>query len=226
MKEREEHNMPYLINFDAVLKALGEAKKLAKPRRFKQAIELIIKLRDVDVRKPENRFNQIVTLPHPPSKNIKICVFGKGDFVLKAREAGADLVLTNEDIVKYGQDRRALRKLAKKFDFFIAEADLMPLIGRMLGPILGPRGKMPLPVPPRADVKPIIDRLRRSIRIRMRNQPLIMCKVGEEDMDPKHVVENINAVFEALSRKYKIPYNIEKVYLKLSMGPPVQVKPW
>ncbi len=59
MKEREEHNMPYLINFDAVLKALGEAKKLAKPRRFKQAIELIIKLRDVDVRKPEKRLNKL-----------------------------------------------------------------------------------------------------------------------------------------------------------------------
>ena len=110
--------------------------------------------------------------------------------------------------------------------FFVAQADLMPLIGRLFGPILGPRGKMPIPVPPTANVAPLLERLKRSVRIRIRNQPQVMCIVGSEDMDSKEIAYNIDAVFEVLSRKYKVPYNIEKVYVKLSMGPAVSVDPW
>lgn len=214
-----------VINIEKFAQAVEEAKKLAKPRRFKQSVELIIKLRDVDIRKPENRLNTIVELPHGSGKEAKICVIAQGDLALKAREL-ADMVLTREDVLKYGSSRRSIRKLAKTYDFFVAQADLMPLIGRYFGPLLAPRGKMPMPVPPNADLKPIIDRLRRSVRIRIRNQPQVMCRIGTEDMDNKAIAENANAVFEALTQKYKIPYNVEKVYVKLTMGPAVKVDPW
>ena len=214
-----------VINIEKFAQAVEEAKKLAKPRRFKQSVELIIKLRDVDIRKPENRLNTIVELPHGSGKEAKICVIAQGDLALKAREL-ADMVLTREDVLKYSSSRRSIRKLAKTYDFFVAQADLMPLIGRYFGPLLAPRGKMPMPVPPNADLKPIIDRLRRSVRIRIRNQPQVMCRIGTEDMDNKAIAENANAVFEALTQKYKIPYNVEKVYVKLTMGPAVKVDPW
>ncbi|RLF24301.1 MAG: 50S ribosomal protein L1 [Thermoprotei archaeon] len=216
-----------LVNLKKVADAIERAKKEAKPRRFKQSVELIVKLRDVDIRIPENRINEIVTLPCPPQDKLsKVCVIGKGDLILKAKEAGADLVLEREDIEKYGANRRALRKLAKAYDFFIAEADLMPLIGRYFGPILGPRGKMPIPIPPTADPKPLIERLRRSIRIRIRNQPQVMCRVGVEDMNSMDIAKNVDAVFTVLARKYRVPQNIEKVYVKLTMGPAVPVDPW
>jgi len=214
-----------IINIEKFAQAIEEAKKLAKPRGFKQSVELIIKLRDVDIRKPENRLNTIVELPHGSGKEAKICVIAQGDLALKAREL-ADTVLTREDVLKYGSSRRSIRKLAKAYDFFVAQADLMPLIGRYFGPLLAPRGKMPMPVPPNADLKPIIDRLRRSVRIRIRNQPQVMCRIGTEDMSSKAIAENANAVFEALTQKYKIPYNVEKVYVKLTMGPAVKVDPW
>jgi len=214
------------VNINKVAKAVEEAKRLAKPRNFRQSVELIIKLKDVDVRQPENRINEIVTLPYKPNKDIKICVIAQGDLALKAKDAGADLVLSRDDVQKLGSNRREVRKLAKEYTFFVAQADLMPLIGRLFGPILGPRGKMPIPVPPTANVAPLLERLKRSVRIRIRNQPQVMCIVGSEDMDSKEIAYNIDAVFEVLSRKYKVPYNIEKVYVKLSMGPAVSVDPW
>ena len=214
------------VNINKVTKAVEEAKRLAKPRNFRQSVELIIKLKDVDVRQPENRINEIVTLPYKPNKDIKICVIAQGDLALKAKDAGADLVLSRDDVQKLGSNRREVRKLAKEYMFFVAQADLMPLIGRLFGPILGPRGKMPIPVPPTANVAPLLERLKRSVRIRIRNQPQVMCIVGSEDMDSKEIAYNIDAVFEVLSRKYKVPYNIEKVYVKLSMGPAVSVDPW
>ncbi len=215
-----------IINIEKVAKAIEEAKRLSKPRNFRQSVELIVKLRDVDIRNPQNRINEVVTLPHKPNKEIKICVIAQGDLALKAKDAKADLILGRTDIEKLGTNKRALRKMAKEYSFFVAQADLMPLIGRLLGSILAPRGKMPIPIPPTADIAPLLERLRRSVRIRIRNQPQVMCIVGSEDMDSKKIAENINAVFEVLARKYKIPYNVEKVYVKLTMGPAVKVNPW
>jgi LSU ribosomal protein L1P len=74
--------------------ALGEVRKVAKRRRFNQTVELIIKLRDVDVKKPENRINLTVPLPNPMSKRAKVCVIASGATITAAREAGADLVIT------------------------------------------------------------------------------------------------------------------------------------
>ncbi|NIQ04671.1 MAG: 50S ribosomal protein L1, partial [Candidatus Korarchaeota archaeon] len=62
-------------------------------------------------------------------------------------------------------------------DFFLAEAPSMPLVGKVLGSTLGPRGKMPVPVPPSADIGDLIKRYRRMVSMRIRNQPILQCRV-------------------------------------------------
>ena len=205
----------------AVEEAYKDVKVRAKRRRFTQSVDLIIKLRDVDVKKPENRINITVPLPNPLSKQAKVCVIASGATITAAREAGADLVITRDDLGKYS-DKKAVRKLAQQYDFFLASPDLMVQIGRTMGPILGPRGKMPEVIPPNADVKALIDRYRRSVRVRLRDQPQIMVKVGTEDMDPHKVAENALAVLEEVARKYGWD-KIKEVELKLTMSPPVKV---
>ena len=205
----------------AIEEALGEVRKVAKRRRFNQTVELIIKLRDVDVKKPENRINITVPLPNPISKRAKVCVIASGATITTAREAGADLVITKDDLGKFS-DKKSIRKLAQQFDFFLASPDLMVQIGRTMGPILGPRGKMPDVVPPNADMKALIDRYRRSVRVRVRDQPQIMVKVGTEDMEPSKIAENATAVLEEVARKYGWD-KIKEVELKLTMIPPVKV---
>jgi len=213
------------IPINNIINAIEKAKKLAKPRRFIQSVELIIKLRDVDVTKPENRINISVRLPNPPpNKLAKVCVIASGDLAIKAKNTNADAIITKEDLEKIASSKREPRKLAKNYDFFIAEASLMPLIGRLLGRYLGPRGKMPQPVPPSANIAALVEHLRRCTRIRIRNQPQIMCRVGSENQSSKEIAENVMAVLSAISNKFRIPQNIEKIYVKLTMGPAVEVK--
>lgn len=205
----------------SITEAVEEVKAHAKRRRFNQTVELIIKLRDVDVKKPENRINITVPLPNQMSKRAKVCVIASGSTITAARDAGADLVITKDDLDKYS-NKKSVRKLAQQFDFFLASPDLMVQIGRIMGPILGPRGKMPDVIPPNADLKALIDRYRRSVRVRVRDQPQIMVKVGTEDMEPSKIAENAMAVLEEVARKYGWD-KIKEVELKLTMSPPVKV---
>ena len=211
------------LDFERVVKAVEEARAKAKRRRFIQSYELLVKFRDFDPRKPENRFNIAVPLPNPiPNKPSKVCVIASGAMLLAAREAKADLVLSRDDVEKLSGNKKEIRKLAKAYDFFVATPDLMVIIGRVMGPILGPRGKMPEVVQPNADIKAVIDRLRRSVRLRVKEQPQVMCKVGSEVMEPKAVAENIMAVMDELLKKVR-PDQIDIVRVKLTMGPPVVI---
>ncbi|GGI79390.1 50S ribosomal protein L1 [Vulcanisaeta souniana] len=214
------------LNLDAITKAVTEAKSKAKKRRFKQSYELIVKFRDFDVKNQANRFNMTITLPHAlQGKEPKICVIATGAMVLAAREAKADAILTREDIEKLSGNKKEVRRLANSYDYFIATPDLMVLIGRVMGQILGPRNKIPEAIQPNADIKTVIDRLKRSVRIRVKDQPQIMCKVGTEDMDPKQVAENIAAVLSEILNKVR-PEQLRAVVIKLTMSSPVSVNPF
>ena len=137
---------------DEVARALGELRQNLVKRKFSQSIDLIVKLREVDLKKPENRINETIPLPNPPAKALKVCVIASGDLGTRAKTAGADMLVGRNEIDALSKDKKAARKLAQEYDFFIAEAPLMPLFGRALGAFLGPRGKMPTPVPPNAPI--------------------------------------------------------------------------
>ncbi len=208
-----------------ILIAIEEMRKKTKPRKFTQTVELIINLRDVDIKKQENRIRERVILPHPFKKNRKVCVIATGEAALSAKRSGADLVLDRSDLESLMGDKKKRKEIAKKFDVFIAEAPLMPLVGRSLGPALGPLGKMPTPVPPNVDMKEQIDRHRRMVTVRTRNQPVLRCGVGNEEMPDKEIAENIQAVFNAVEGKLQRGVrNIKSVYIKMTMGEAVQIK--
>ena len=213
------------IETDNIKSALKEARERSKKRNFNQSVELIINLRDVDVKKPENRIQETVELPYAIDKKVGVCVFADGDMALRARRAGADLVLESADIEGLMNDKKRQREIAKSINSFIAAAPLMPLIGRVFGPILGPRGKMPTPVPPTANIEELIERHRRIVRLRARDQPVIHCRVGTESMSDDEIAENIQAVIREITRRLKRGLkNIDSIYVKLTMGPSVKVK--
>jgi len=125
---------------------------------------------------------------------------------------------------KLGREKKEARKLAQKYDFFIAEAPLMPQVGKTLGQMLGPRGKMPTPVPPTAPIDEVIKRHRRNIRLRMKDQQVIQCKVGTEDMADDALIQNIQTVLSRLETKLeKGPKNISSIAIKATMGPLVKI---
>ena len=209
----------------STLEAIKEAKERAEKRSFVQSIELIVNLKDIDPKKPESRIQELIELPYPPGGENRICVFASGEMALKARRAGADLVMERSDLETLMGDKKRQKELAKAYDFFIAEAPLMPLVGRVLGTTLGPRGRMPTPVPPTASIEEHIERHRKMVLIRLRGQPVLQCRVGTEDMPDEQIAENLQAVMRRIERRLKRGIkNIRSVRLKTTMGPPVRVK--
>ncbi|ACB40577.1 50S ribosomal protein L1 [Pyrobaculum neutrophilum] len=215
--------MSAVINKEALLAKIEEALRRGKPRRFRQSVELILVLREVDLSKPENRINLLVELPHPPKPN-KVAAFAHGAFEVQAKNAGVDAVISRDQVEGLSGNKRAIRKLAKQYDFFIAPPDLMPLLGRVVGPIFGPRGKMPEVAPPNVDVKSLVERLRRSVRVKLRNEPVIKVRIGAEGQKPEEVLENALAVLEDVNRKFSLRQYLKDVYIKKTMGPPVKAK--
>jgi large subunit ribosomal protein L1 len=209
-----------------VLNAIKEAKEKGGKRNFVQSVELILTLQDIDMKSPEGRLQENVELPHPPpNKPNKVCVIATGELALKAKKANADLVIDKDELEALAGKKKELRKLANEYDFFLAEAPLMPLVGKVMGAFLGPRGKMPIPVPPTGDVESLIKKYRRTVVIRMRNQPVIQCRVGTEDMKEEDLAENIQAVLKIVESKMKRGVkNIKSIHIKTTMGEPVKIK--
>jgi len=206
--------------------AVKEAKEKSEKRKFTQSVELVLSLKDVDMKSAEGKIQEIVELPHSSAKPNKICVIASGELALKARKANADLVIERADLDGMAGKKRELRKIAADYDFFIAEAPLMQLVGKTLGSVLGPRGKMPVPVPPSADVTALLAKHRKTVIVRVRNQPMMQCRVGTEDMKEEELTENILAVLRAMEAKLKKGMkNIRFASIKTAMGAPVRVKP-
>jgi len=98
----------------------------------------------------------------------------------------------------------------------------MPLIGRFLGKFLAPRGKMPIII--RENLKALIERYKKCIRINLKMSPIIQCAVGTEQMKDEEIAENVLAVINFLKERLpKGENNIGKIYLKLTMGKPIEV---
>ena len=207
-----------------IIEAVKEAKEQAKPRNFTQSIDVIINIKDLDVRKPENRFSEEVALPNGRGKEIKIGVIADGELALGAKNAGVDVVISKEDLQEFGKDIKAAKKVVKSVDSFIAQADMMPLVGRFLGRILGPRNKMPKPVPASARIEPLLERTQATIKVGVKQQPSIQILVGTQDMDDEKLAENIEAVLAVLDRNLEKGRNqIKSMYIKATMGSVVRV---
>ena len=209
-----------------ILDAVKQAKEKSGQKKFNQTVDLILNIQEIDMKAPESKIQAVIELPHATGKPNKICVIATGELALKARKANADNVIEKVDLEEIAGKKKELRKLANDYDVFISEAPLMPLVGRILGPVLGPRGKMPVPVPPTADIASLITKHHNTIVVRMRNQPIIQCSVGTENMNEEELFDNIQAVLRVLEAKLKRGLkNIKHVYIKTSMGTPIKIKP-
>ena len=211
------------VRKDVIMDSLAKARETAPPRGFEQSIDLTINLKDLDMRQPDNRVNLRVQLPHGVGGQ-KVLVFAQGDMALRARRAGADRVVEPTELNALGSDKKEAKRQLKDYDIFVAEAPLMPTVGRVAGPNLGPRGKMPTPVPPQAPIDAILERERRTVILRSQNRPFVKCKVGKESMPDEELADNIEYVLSnltgALSRGAN---NVKSVFLKLTMGPAIKV---
>ncbi|OGS42165.1 MAG: 50S ribosomal protein L1 [Euryarchaeota archaeon RBG_16_62_10] len=204
---------------DVVKKLQAESKQ----RNFVETVELAINLKDIDLSNPKNRIQEEIILPNGRGKAVRVGVFGSSEMAVKAKGV-ADVVVQPEEIEGLATNKAQARKFVNASDFFIAEAPLMPTIGKRLGVVLGPRGKMPKPIPPGSDPKPQIEKLRSSVSVRTRDKMTFHLAIGTKDMPPEKLAENLDAVLKRITSKLERgKMNIKSAYVKTTMGPSFKV---
>ena len=203
--------------------AVDRALEDSPPRNFRETVDLAINLRDIDLDDPSNRIDQDVVLPAGTGQETQIVVFAEGETALRAEDV-AEEVLDGDDLADLGDDDNEAKDLAGETDFFLAEESLMQDIGRYLGTVLGPRGKMPDPIAPDDDVVEMVERLKNSVTLRSGDRRTFHTRVGAEDMSAEEIADNIDVIMRRLNADLeKGPLNIDSVYVKTTMGPAMEV---
>lgn len=209
---------------DTIVNAVSRALDEAPPRNFRETVDLAVNLRDLDLNDPSNRVDESVVLPAGTGQETRIVVFATGETALRAEEV-ADDVLSPDELEDLGDDDDAAKDLADETDFFVAEAPMMQDIGRYLGTVLGPRGKMPTPLQPDDDVVETVNRMKNTVQLRSRDRRTFHTRVGAEDMSAEDIADNIDVIVRRLEAALeKGPLNIDSIYVKTTMGPSVEVE--
>jgi len=206
-----------------IVQAVSRALDESPPRNFRETVDLAVNLRDLDLNDPAKRVDESIVLPSGTGQETQIIVFAEGETALQAEDV-ADEVLSGDDLEDLGDDSDAAKDLADETDFFVAEADLMQDIGRYLGTVLGPRGKMPTPLQPDDDVVETVNRMKNTVQVRSRDRRTFHTRVGADDMPEEDIASNIDVIIRRLEANLeKGPLNLDSIYVKTTMGPAVEV---
>lgn len=209
---------------ESLKKSLEEAIGKSPKRKFGESIDLAVNLKDVDLSNPKNRLNLEIVLPNGRGRSVKVGMISGNEMASKAKDK-ADRFISAEELDKMTDDKRATKKMVNDIDFFIAEIALMPRVGKILGGIMGPRGKMPRPIPANVDPVPIINNLRKTVKARSKEKPVVHVPIGTRDMDIEKITENGIEVLKRIESKLeKGEDNIRTIYVKTTMGPAVKVE--
>lgn len=202
--------------------AIELAIKSRKPWRYTQSVELILTFIGVDVKKQQEfKFRDDIQLPHGVGKEPHICLVVE-DELAQQYSRQVHMVIPKSAIDSI--DKKRAKRIAQQCDFVLVRANLMGLVGRILGPALGPRGKAPIAVPMNIDVNSYIERYRRMTRLRSKEQQWVGCKIGIETMPIEHLVDNAIAVLHYVEDKIKRPLTqVARIFVKTSSSPAIEV---
>jgi len=200
--------------------------KESQKRNFKQTVDLIINLKGLDLKNPEHQVEFFLQLPKPKGKKTKVCALVAPELGDQAKKI-MDHVVMLADFDKLKKNE--IKKLAQEYDFFVAQANIMPKVAASFGRIFGPKGKMPNPkagciVPPNANLQPLYEKLQNTVKISGKKAPLIQTIIGSEESSEKDLFENAKYVYNNLV--HHLPQgenNIKSIYIKYTMGKPVRV---
>jgi large subunit ribosomal protein L1 len=202
------------------LEVVTEALQKAPERKFTESVEVSVNLKDLDLTVPKNRLEDEIPLPNGRGRPVRVAVIASPEMCGKIRGI-ADVVIAGNELDEAVKDAK---HLVGTVDFFLAEAPLMPTIGKRLGTVLGPRGKMPRPVAPGSDPTNIIRALQRSVRVRSKGNRTFHAAVGTRSMEPQQIAQNVDAVLTRIVGKLERGRtNVESVYVKTTMGPAVRL---
>ena len=211
-----------------VLEALRKVREESKKRNFAQTVDLIVNLKDIDLKKTEDQVDFFAVTHHSTGKKKKICALIGPELLDEAKKV-CDRAIMAEEFEAFARDKKLAKKLASEYDFFIAQANIMPKIASAFGKVFGPKGKMPNPkagciIPPKAALKPLYDKLQNTLKISAKTAPMIQCLVGKESLRDEEIADNIIDIYNQIESKLpKGKNNIKNMLIKLTMGKPVRL---
>ncbi|MBW2987400.1 50S ribosomal protein L1 [Candidatus Woesearchaeota archaeon] len=214
------------IDKASISKALKQAKEKTKSRKFAQTVELIVNL-NLNIK--TNKVDFFVDLHYEKGKKISVCAL-VGPELQDNAKANCDHFVPATDFPKYQKDKKLTKKLAKQYDMFIAQANIMPKIAAAFGRYFGPLNKMPNPkagcvVPPNANLAPLVERLHKKVRVKAIRNPVIQVGVANEKMEDEKIIDNIQTVYKALLANLPAAENnVKGAFVKLTMGPAVKIE--
>ncbi|MGM5480225.1 MAG: 50S ribosomal protein L1 [Nanobdellota archaeon] len=214
------------VNKKQMESLLKDLREKSPKRNFTQSIELFVNLKDLNLKKPEEQVEFFTQSPQPFAKK-KVCAIVGPETEKQAKEV-CDKVILQTELAEYKKDKKASKKLADEYDFFIAQANLMGQIAGTFGRIFGPRGKMPNPkagcvVAPGSSLKALVQRLQSTVKVSAKKFPVIHVTVGKEDMDDSAIIENILYFYDQI--EHHLPrenHNIKNALVKMTMSTPVK----
>jgi large subunit ribosomal protein L1 len=208
-----------------ILEAVKKAREGTKKRNFKQAFDLAMNLKSIDIKKPENKIKLEVILPKGVSKARKVGIFADTLIPQVQKLEQENVVLVRKDELEgYSRNKKAAKALANSCAAFVAEAPLMPMIGKFLGPVFAVRNKMPKPIPPTLpNIKHVLDRECSTVKVNVKDSFALHCLIGNEEMNDEDVAANAEAVVKGvIARLPKGKEQFKNGYIKLTMGPSVK----
>lgn len=212
-----------LVDRDDIHSAVTQALDEGMGRNFTQSVDLAINLRDLDLSNPENRVDTEIMLPNGRGKEVRVGLFCSEEMATRSGDA-ADIVIQPEEIEDLADDDGQAKEIAQQIDFFLAEAPLMPTIGRALGTVLGPRGKMPNPIQPGEDPAEEIESLKSTVHARSKENTTFHLPAGTETHSPEELTDNIRRILRRITMGLeRHEHNLGSVYVKTTMGPPIRI---
>jgi large subunit ribosomal protein L1 len=209
-----------------IIDTIKKVRKISKKRNFNQSFDLIINIKGLDLKKNENKIDDYVELHNSKGKKVRVCAFVGSELESEAKKV-CDKTIREDEFKKL--DKKEVKKLCSEYDYFIAQANIMPKVAASFGKILGPKGKMPDPkagcvVPPKANLKPLYDKLQKLVKLTTKKGPSVKAMVGSEDMKDEDVADNVHLAYTHFM--HMLPQrenNIKNVIIKLTMSKPLKI---
>merc|ERR1712088_390578 len=219
------------VSKDALYEAVDQILKDSKgqgemgekyKRNFTESIELQIMLKNYDPQK-DKRFSGTVKLPHTARPAFNVCILGNQAHIDQAKANNVPHMPV-DDLKKLNKDKKLVKKLAKKYDAFLASDALIRQIPRLLGPGLNKAGKFPTILGASDDMMAKIGEMQQTIKFQMKKVLCLAVAVGTVEMSDDQLAQNINMSINYLVSLLKKQWqNVRSLHVKSTMGRPVRL---
>lgn len=214
-KDKLEKDKLYVLE-EAVALCKGSA-----GAKFDESIELHLNI-GIDPKQGDQQIRGTLVLPHGTGKTKRVAAFVDSANESTAKEAGADIIGTEEVITKLIQTGKI------EFDVAVATPSMMPKLAKAAR-VLGPRGLMPNPKTDTVGTnveKMITEQKGGKVSFKNDDTANVHMTVGKASFDETKLAENLTAALEAI-KKAK-PSSSKGTYLKsasisCTMGPGVKL---